>query len=478
MNYYFRKIFILISLCFLAGCGSEGNSLNEPENTPPSCSIVFPAEGSSFTLSDNITITAEANDTDGEIESVTFMINGSVRSTDTDSPYSYTWDVSEEEYGNYEIIVSATDNENSITRQYLHISLSYGYNVPEETDDGWSVSTLQSENIDSTYIYEMMNDIFVNDHDYLQSILIARNGKLVFEEYKDGFDRTSLHHLQSATKSITSALVGIAIDRGFISGVNEPFMNFFPEYDQYRTPEKEAITLEHILTMTPGLEWNENSEGVSAYENDNYIGHTSASYLRYAISKPVVYPPGTIWYYNSGCSIILGGIIRNTTDLQASAFADEYLFGPLGIINYNWITMNDGLTGTGGSLWMGSRDMAKIGQLFLNGGSWNGERIISEDWVNESTKSYISMVPDTPVSLLYQYGYQWWVEQTEDYELYYAYGHAGQCIFIIEELNMVIAITANYTDSYQSDNYALAIDNQEVYIESMVRQKIIPAAIR
>ncbi len=316
----------------------------------------------------------------------------------------------------------------------------YLYRQPEQISDGWQTSTLAAEGLDVQKIGNMMETILADDaQHFLRSILVARNGKLVFEEYFNNTGIDSLNHIQSATKSITSAIFGIALDKGLISGVDAPLFSFYAEYDHLRDAEKDKITLRHVLTMTPGFEWNEVSTNVIGEENDNIVGHRR-NYIQYVLSKRVVQEPGTYWYYNSGCPLLLGGIIKSKTDMMPEDFARIHLFGPLGITTWAWpgLYYTNNLTGTHGALYLTARDMAKIGQLFLNGGSWDSSQVISEEWVQESTRGHVALGGDNA------YGYLWWRKKIHSHEAFYADGYGGQQIVIVPDAQMVIVTTASY----------------------------------
>ncbi len=182
-------------------------------------------------------------------------------------------------------------------------------------------------------ITSMMNDTVIKTPVF-QNLLIVKDGKLVFEEYFGSQTPGDINIIYSCTKSFTSALVGIAIDQGLIGGVDMPIYEFFPEYPFLQEEDKSNITLQHVLTMTSGFEWNELSIPYSDPSNDNYIGNRSDSYLEYVLNKPVVDEPGTHWVYNSGNTIILAGIIRNVSSFQAADYAEQYLFNPLDITEY------------------------------------------------------------------------------------------------------------------------------------------------
>ena len=179
----------------------------------------------------------------------------------------------------------------------------YQYQQPIQLDDGWQTSTPEAEDVDFKVLKNMLDTIQDQGYDFLKGIVVAKNGKLIFEEYFNQTNINSMSHIQSATKSITSALIGIAIDKGFIEDIDSFLFPYFPEYDHLRDPDKDKITLKHVITMTPGFAWNEVSTNVIGDENDNVIGH-NRNYIEYVLSKTVVHEPGAYWYYNSGCPVL------------------------------------------------------------------------------------------------------------------------------------------------------------------------------
>jgi len=323
---------------------------------------------------------------------------------------------------------------------------SYTYKVPEQLDDKWQVSSLESEGINQSLLEDMVNYIY--DHllyTSLRDIIIIKNGKLVFEEYFTGNSVETPVHLQSATKSITSAIFGIAIDQGLVGSVDEKVYSYFPEYADSSDNQKDRILIRHILTMTPGLEWNETSTSLFSQENDNIFGQNSGDYIGHLLGKSLVTEPGSTWNYNSGCAMILAGIIKKTAGIHIDEFGKKYLFYPLGIENYWWEYQDDGLPIAMGGFWMKPRDMAKIGDLFLQGGIFDDERIISESWIRASFTEHTTISDD------WNYGYQWWTGQSnssigEDFKnrLWFATGYGGQLIIVIKESNVVIVVNGVY----------------------------------
>ena len=269
-------------------------------------------------------------------------------------------------------------------------SEGYVYRVPEQTADGIETGSLADAGIDVASVETMMDVLLTDKIDNIHSVLLVKDGKLVLEEYLDGFDRNTLHSIQSATKSITSILIGIATDRVLFTDLDRKIGSFFPEYEEVMKPAwKDSITLRHCLTMTAGIEWNE--WGVPYEDARNEYASLNARYdlFDYVFQKDLVGTPGTEFNYCGGQSLILGGVIKNTSNLNADQFAEMFLFKPLGIRKFEWWKSHDGAIRTDGGLLMRSRDMAKIGLLFLHNGRWKGRQILSERWVSESVKAYI-----------------------------------------------------------------------------------------
>jgi CubicO group peptidase (beta-lactamase class C family) len=330
----------------------------------------------------------------------------------------------------------------------------YVYTVPSQTDDGWETASLTDVGMDETPIAQFMNEALNNLEHKIHGILIVKSGRLVFEEYFPGyafyhgplteFDRETKHNLASVTKSFTSALIGLAIDNGFIQNVNQKMFSFFPEYIDLNNDEKDKITLEHLLTMTSGLEWDESTFSYSDPRNDVVQLFYQNDPIRFILNKPIVTEPGTQFLYSSGSTNVLGEIIQKTTGMRADDFAREHLFSPLGIADYQWVELSEEVLYTSGDLKMRPRDMAKLGNLYLNIGVWNGEQIISEGWIKSSTKSFIQASVD------FDYGYKWWLHTFEinskQVESFSAQGWGGQYIFVFPSLDMVVVTTAGYYD--------------------------------
>ena len=339
----------------------------------------------------------------------------------------------------------------------------YSYQVPEQTNDGWVTASLTDVGMDAAPLINLINELSRRNVNHVHSILVIKDNKLVFEEYFSGedldltnnqldfvhkdFDLNTLHCQASASKSITSILLGITIDQGLVQGVQQKMFSFFPEYSDLNDTEKGKITLDHMLTMSSGIPWDESYPYTDSRNDLNQMFY-SVDPIKFVLEKSVVAPPGTQFIYNSGTTNLLGDVVRRSTGLTLAEFAEQYLFTPLGITSFNWIGFPNAphIAVASSTLYLRPRDMTKIGQLYLQKGVWNGNRIVSENWVTESTLESIQVPrPKNPIpGFIKSYGYQWWrgTFSNGNTEAYFAAGWGGQFIFVLPDIDMVIVLTA------------------------------------
>jgi CubicO group peptidase (beta-lactamase class C family) len=325
----------------------------------------------------------------------------------------------------------------------------YVYQLPEKIDDGWEISSLDKENVDSAKIVKMIKKILAGEFPNTHSVLLVKNGKLILEEYFYGYDRDDLHYLASATKSITSILVGISVDQDMIKNVDQKVYQLFPDYQKTQwISKKYEITLRHLLSMTSGIEWDEN-RSIRDPRHDYFAMRRGGDWIRYVFNKELVSAPGQTFNYNGGLSALLGEIIRRSSGLNAKEFSQKYLFDPLGISHYRWLIYNNGSINTGGGLLLRPRDMAKIGQMMLNNGKYNDKQIVSDEWIKQSTKNYI--VPKSQ-PLGSGYSYQWWLGETningQTIKVYFAQGLGGQFIFVVPKMKITAIFTSQLRDNF------------------------------
>jgi CubicO group peptidase (beta-lactamase class C family) len=324
----------------------------------------------------------------------------------------------------------------------------YTYQVPEKIDDDWKTSDLKAEGVDPKRINELMGNILKGDIKNIHSILLVKNGKLIFEEYFYGIDRDTKHIMYSASKSITSILVGIAMDQKMIPNVDQKAYAFLPEYKGTKwVDQKYDITLKHVLTMSAGIDWEHEKYPHHDARNSTGAMTRSGDWIKFVLDRDMIERPGDRFNYSDGLTMLLGVIIKNSTDMYADEFAVKHLFSPLGISDYSWEKSPGGSVITAWGLSLKHRDIAKIGYLFLKNGRWNGKQIVSQKWVNESTKAHMTQAHMKDVPIGSGFGYQWWCGKTninnQVYELYYAAGMGGQYIFVCPSLNLVAVITSS-----------------------------------
>jgi CubicO group peptidase (beta-lactamase class C family) len=361
------------------------------------------------------------------------------------------------------------------------------YRPPEKINDGFDVGSLEEVNIDARYIEDAVNKIHRGGYKEVHSMLIFKDNKLVFEEYFEGhgykwdapyhhgewvnWDKTMLHDVKSVTKSITSACFGIAIDQGYIESVHQSIFDYLPEHRHLKTDGKDKITIEHLLTMTSGLAWDEWGAPLSSPTNDIVgLWFNCDDQISCILERQLVNEPGTSFTYSGGNMIVLGEIIRNATKVAIDEFSRKYLFEPLEIDSSNWaIRYPNGVIEAAGSLEMSPRDMVKIGVTFLNKGVWKGKQIISESWIEKSASSFPGNhginIPGV-ASGRNGYSYSWWTKSYSKsgkrINMFNAGGWGGQEIIVLPELSTVVVFTGG--------NYL-----SKVKVFKILEKNIIPA---
>lgn len=305
----------------------------------------------------------------------------------------------------------------------------------------WMRSTPEEFGMDSSILAGVYNYIERNNLE-MHSVLIIKDGYIIEESYPHpSYDQDTTHIIYSCTKSITSALIGIAIREGFLTGIDQRIMDIFPDREIANLDaHKQSLTIEHLLTMTSGLEWNEWPGWVAYSDPANTYRSwvVSDDWVQFVLDRPMVKEPGEEFNYNTAVSHLLSAIIQQVTGITTLEYAQQHLFEPLGISKLNWPTDPQGVYEGGSSLALTPRDMAKFGYLYLNKGVWDGEQIVPSDWVEESTIGHVSAKSHITGC---DYGYQWWIYPNLD--MYAGLGYAGQQIFVLPDYNIVIVFTGN-----------------------------------
>ncbi|HUW10959.1 MAG TPA: serine hydrolase [Anaerolineae bacterium] len=365
-------------------------------------------------------------------------------------------------------------------------AIQYTYRPPEDAGDGLAVGTLEEVGIDSARIEQAVSRILSGKYTEVHSLLIVKDDQLVLEEYFPGhdfqwdapgyrgrlvtWDRDELHTVMSVGKSMTSASIGLAIDHGFIGSVHQSIFDYLPEHQRYRSAEKDTITIEHLLTMTSGLEWKEWGASNTSMDSDLFkLWVACEDQIACVLEKPLVHEPGTTFNYSGGGMNVLGEIVKNATNMDIEAFSGQYLFEPLGIDQPEWRRFESGVISASGEQIMTPRDMAKFGMLYLNNGVWSGKQIISEAWVEKSATPYAGnqgiKVPGEDTGRV-GYSYSWWTKQLSRsggrMDTFWADGWGGQRIVVVPELDTVVVFTGG--------NYA-----SKVTAQSILEKYIFPA---
>lgn len=331
--------------------------------------------------------------------------------------------------------------------------------------EAWAVSDPAREGIAPEVIDSLVAEMSAGEYGLIDHFLLIRHGRIIadhrfehdYEAVAARYDTTNhqynydhpawhpyyrdtdLHTLQSVTKSVTSVALGIAMDAGMVPSVAAPAMSYFDPYaPDMSDPRRGAMTLEDMLTMRSGIEWNEMGSYDDA-SNSCVQMEASDRWIEFVLGHPMREESGTRWDYNSGVSVLLGKIVGVATGRRVDEWTEERLFRPIGIDEYYWKIAPDGEVDTEGGLYLSAHDLARIGYLFLRGGVWDGTRIVSEDWVRASTAPVVKdILPDNgrPDP---GYGYQWWVpdHDGERTEVFAGNGYGGQFLLVAPEHDLV-----------------------------------------
>jgi CubicO group peptidase (beta-lactamase class C family) len=339
---------------------------------------------------------------------------------------------------------------------------------PVVLDDGWRVAEAREAGFDVALLCAAINEIdspknVTNTH----AVIVERRGQLVAERYFTGSDRNvrdwfareksftpnDLHDMRSISKSVVGLLIGIAREQGKIGALSTPIADFFPSHQEFITPAHRKITLEHLLTMSSGLEWDESGSGVQFGNNETRMSF-AWDRERYVLSRPIALAPGTRWNYNGGSTMLLASALERVTATPLDQYAREKLFAPLGITTFEWLDEVYSKLSPYSGLRLRPRDLAKIGRLMANNGRWQYKdqhkeqykQIVPAAWVEASMRAHINTEVDGSGGTGLGYGYQWWTGSIEHMGRNLAwvsgFGNGGQRLFIVRELDLVVVITA------------------------------------
>jgi CubicO group peptidase (beta-lactamase class C family) len=316
------------------------------------------------------------------------------------------------------------------------LALVAGYSDPvavqaQETNwptEAWQTSTPEAQGIDSAKLAEALLTIRQQQID-IHSLMVVRNGSVVVDAYFYPYDGTTIHEVASVSKSVMTTLIGIAADQGRLS-LDDPMLSFFSDRTiANRDPWKASITVEHLASMSSGLDCTSERDEATLQEMRG-----GDDWVQFALDRPVMWEPGTHFVYCSPAIHLLSPILQQATGMTALDFARQYLFEPLGIRDVMWLTDPQGYNRGSEGIYLHPHDMAKFGYLWLNNGVWDGEQIVSREWVDDSVK------PQMQVGENAFYGYGWW-GSTDDPQAYNADGRGGQHIAVVPAWNLIVVTT-------------------------------------
>ena len=346
----------------------------------------------------------------------------------------------------------------------------------------WARVDPASLGLDREAIEKLSGEIEAGQYGNIDSMTIIRHGQVAFEQHYewdyaaqhkglnypspppwDYFNAdaypfhgdTDLHSLQSVSKSVMSALIGIAIERGELPGTDATLGELLP-HRQFTDPAVKDVTLENVLTMTAGIDWEEDVSYFSL-ENDATASEALDDWVGYLLSKPMTVEQGTLFDYNSASSQALSEILATATGIPTNVYAERHLFGPIGIRDYHWNSAPEGHTNAGGGLFLTASDLARFTWLFAQNGEWDGEQIVPAEWVARSSRSAIPVYANDPDG--WGYGYQWWIyrhKTASGPQMYGGWGWGGQFPLIVPELGLIAVFTG--WNIKEDADYAYAFD--------------------
>jgi CubicO group peptidase (beta-lactamase class C family) len=354
----------------------------------------------------------------------------------------------------------------------------YVYRAPVQQDDGWKTGSLEAAGLDPKPLAALVQQVLDTQTDwyttpYIQSILVARHGKLALEEYFYGFDADRPHDSRSSGKTLTGTLVGIALDHGAKFSLDTPVLSLLPEYHDLANPDprKQKITVQDLLTMDSGFACDDNDDDSPGNEDTMQGQSKQPDWYKYILDVPMMDEPGDkkAVYCTAGINL-LGAVLRDSTHRQLMDLFQQYYAEPMQIRDYHMNLAPNGDAYMGGGIYLKPRDMLKLGQMYLDGGVWDGTRVLSKDWVTAATTQH-SYFPASDYVPGHNYGYTWHLFETKvgdkTYKEYMAQGNGGQLVMVVPDLDLAVLITAGNYGNFPT---------WRKFFEELMPQYLIPAA--
>ncbi len=329
---------------------------------------------------------------------------------------------------------------------------AWSYRAPVANEDGWKTASLKAVGLNEEPLTQLLHGILSADPETtslkIQSLLIARHGQLVLEEYFYGFDQYRVHDMRSAGKTFAPVLVGIANEHGAHLTPATPIYSLFTQYGSFANPDprKGRVTLRDVMTMTAGNDCDDSSNDSLGNEDRMQGDAGQRDWYKYTLDLPMVRDPGSEnAIYCSGDLNLVGGVVAAATRRWLPEFFDTYLARPLQFGRYYLNLIPNGEAYFGGGAYLRPRDQLKLGQLYLNGGTWNGKRIVSAAWVADSISVHSHFAESRSLGQKHEYGYGWHIHELKSgentYRVFAAEGNGGQFVIVVPELDLVVGIT-------------------------------------
>jgi CubicO group peptidase (beta-lactamase class C family) len=320
------------------------------------------------------------------------------------------------------------------------------YTDPRDDGADWSPTSPEEQGMDSTMRAGLTK---LGNNASLFSALVIRHDRLVAERYYHGSGAQRSNNVHSASKSILQALVHIAIVKGYIGSLDDPVADYLPEYFANASPDKKKITLRHMLTMTSGLDWTEDSTESQVQKASNWV--------QAILGRSLVSAPGTTYNYSTGDTHVVSAVLQKATRMSTCQFAHQYLFGPMGITAEHWGRDPRGIFSGGYNLYLTPREMAKFGLLYLHDGKWAGRPLVPHSAVR-AAQAQTTQVDDT-----FAYSEGWWMDTISGRSMYFAWGYGGQFIYVIPSADVVLVTSENSSN------------NKEINARAFIRDYLLPS---
>ena len=324
------------------------------------------------------------------------------------------------------------------------------YVDPRDDSADWRFSTPEAEGLDAAVLADGGNSLAANP--CIFSLLVVRHGKLVYERYYHGMDKSMANNIHSASKSLLQALVGLAVENGCLAGWDTKVSDVLPDVFAGAPPNKKNITVRHLLQMSSGLQWTED-------DTEYTIEHTD-DWVRSVIGRPQLHAPGSVFEYSTGNTHVASGVLQQATGTATHAFAADNLLGAMNITVEHWGCPDPlGVDSGGCNVYLTPREMAKFGLLYLQHGVWNGRRLIPEETVAQAATAVWAVGPT------FHYNTGWWSQTVSGHPMYFAWGYGGQFIYVMPDLDIVLVVTENTSAGHYD----------EIDAGDLVRRYVIPA---